>query len=95
MREYELMLVVHPDLDENAFNDALKRVSGWVTDGSGTVVKTEVWGKRQLAYPIRKQTQGQYVILHLQMDPKLGATLERNLRIQESILRFLLIAKEE
>jgi len=95
MRDYELMLVVHPDLDETAFNDVIKRVSGWVTDGGSNVVKTEVWGKRQLAYTIRKQTQGQYVLLHLQMDPKLGVTLERNLRIQESVLRYLLIAKEE
>jgi small subunit ribosomal protein S6 len=95
MRDYELILVVHPDLDENAFSETVKRVSGWITDSGGAIVKTDVWGKRQLAYPIRKQTQGQYILLHTQMDPKVGATLERNLRIQESILRFLLVAKDE
>jgi small subunit ribosomal protein S6 len=93
MREYELMCVVHPDLDETALNDIIKRVSGWVTDGGGTVDKTDVWGKRPLAYAIRKQAQGQYVLMHLNMDPKLGATLERNLRFQEPVLRFLLSAK--
>jgi len=93
MREYELMCVVHPDLDENALNDVLKRISTWVSDGGGSVVKTEVWGKRQLAYPIRKLTQGQYVLMHLNMAPKFGVTLERNLRFQEPVLRFLLSAK--
>ena len=93
MREYELVLIVHPDLDETAFNDLVKRVSGCITDGSGEIVKTEVWGKRQMAYPIRKQTQGQYVILHTKMAPTFGTTLERNLRIQEQVLRYMLSAK--
>jgi small subunit ribosomal protein S6 len=93
MREYELMYVVHPDLDETALNDIIKRVSGWITDGGGTVDKTDVWGKRPLAYPIRKQAQGQYVLMHVNMDPKLGVSLERNLRFQEPVLRFLLSAK--
>jgi len=93
MREYELMCVVHPDLDDNALNDVLKRISTWVSDGGGSVDKTDVWGKRQLAYPIRKLNQGQYVLMHLNMDPKFGVTLERNLRFQEPVLRFLLSAK--
>jgi small subunit ribosomal protein S6 len=93
MREYELMCVVHPDLDETAFNDVVKRISSWISDDGGSVDKTEVWGKRQLAYPIRKLTQGQYVLLHLNMAPKFGVTLERNLRFQEPVLRFLLSAK--
>ena len=93
MREYELILIIHPDLDETAFNDLVNRISGWITDGSGEIVKTEVWGKRQMAYPIRKQTQGQYVILHTKMAPTFGATLERNLRIQEQVLRYMLSAK--
>lgn len=93
MREYELMCVIHPDLDETAFNDIVKRISDWVTGDGGSVVKTEVWGKRKLAYPIRKQSQGQYVLLHLNMAPKFGVTLERNLRFLEPVMRFLLSAK--
>jgi small subunit ribosomal protein S6 len=93
MRDYELMCVVHPDLDENSLGEMVKRISGWVTDNGGTVVKTDVWGKRQLAYPIRKQKQGQYVLFQVNMAPKTGAVLERNLRFQEQILRFLLSVK--
>lgn len=93
MREYELMCVVHPDLDENALNDVVKRISTWVTDDGGAVVKTEMWGKRPLAYAIRKQAHGQYVLMHLNMDPTRGVNLERNLRFQEPVMRFLLSAK--
>jgi small subunit ribosomal protein S6 len=93
MRDYELMCIVHPDLDENAFSEVVKRISAWITDNGGTVVKTDVWGKRQLAYPIRKQKQGQYVLFQLNMAPTTGAILERNLRIQEPVLRFLLSVK--
>lgn len=94
MREYELVLILHPELDETAFNDMVKRISTWITDGGGEIVKTEVWGKRPMAYPIRKQTQGQYVILHTRMAPTFGATIERNLRIQEQVLRYMLSSKE-
>jgi small subunit ribosomal protein S6 len=93
MRDYELMCVVHPDLDENALSEMVKRISGWVTDNGGTVVKADVWGKRQLAYPIRKQKQGQYVLFQVNMAPSTGAILARNLRFQEPVLRFLLSVK--
>lgn len=93
MRDYELMCVVHADLDETALNEVVQRISSWISDGGGTIVKTELWGKRKLAYPIRKQSQGQYVLFQLTMAPKFGITLERNLRLQEPVLRFMLSAK--
>jgi small subunit ribosomal protein S6 len=94
MREYELVFIVRADLDENAFNDVLKRVQGLISDGGGQVGKVDLWGKRKLAYPIRKQTEGQYVLMETQMNPSFGVTLERHLRFQESVLRFLITAKE-
>ena len=93
MRDYELILVLHPDLDENAVSEVLKRVTGWISDAGGSVVKSDMWGKRQLAYPIRKQTQGQYVLLQTNMAPKTGVTLERNLRLAEPVLRYMLTAR--
>ena len=93
MREYELMFIVHPDLDENAFNDVVTKVTGWITEDGGEVAKTEVWGKRPLAYPLRKQREGQYVLMHAKMPPKLGAVLDRNLRYLEPVLRFMLTTK--
>jgi small subunit ribosomal protein S6 len=94
MREYELVCLVHPDLDENAFNELVNLIKGWITENGGLVPKVDLWGKRKLAYAIRKQSEGQYVLFHTQMNPKYGAQLERNLRFVESVLRFLLIAKD-
>lgn len=93
MREYELVFIVHPDLDENAFQEVVERVQGWITEDGGQITKTDLWGKRKLAYPIRKQTEGQYVLMNTQMNPQFGATLERNLRFLEPVLRFSVIAK--
>jgi len=94
MREYELVIIVHPDLEETALNEAITKVQGWITDAGGQVIKTDLWGKRRLAYPIRKQTQGHYVLMNISMEPKFGVELERNLRIFEPIMRFLVTAKQ-
>lgn len=90
MRNYELMFIVRPDLDETSFKDLVQKVSGWITEAGGMISKTDIWGKRKLAFPIRKQNEGQYVLLNVQMAPTFGSALERNLRFQEQILRFLL-----
>ncbi|MBN2548201.1 MAG: 30S ribosomal protein S6 [Anaerolineales bacterium] len=93
MREYELIFIVHPDLDENAFNEVVNKVTSWITDGGGEVTKTDIWGKRRLAYPIRKQTEGQYALFLVTMDPKFGTQMEHNLRFLEPILRYSIVAK--
>jgi small subunit ribosomal protein S6 len=93
MREYELVFIANPELDENALNEVINKVKGWITDGKGEVSKVDVWGKRKLAYAIRKQTEGYYVLLNINMPPLVGTTLERNLRFMEPVLRFLLVAK--
>ena len=90
MREYELVFIVHPDLDETAFKDIVEKVRGWITEAGGSVGKVDFWGKRRLAYPIRKQREGQYVLLRTEMNPTFSATLERNLRFTEPVMRFLL-----
>jgi small subunit ribosomal protein S6 len=93
MREYELTIIVHPDLDENALKDVVARVQGWIVDSGGSVNKTDLWGKRRLAYAIRKQREGQYVMFDVNMTPKYGSELERNLRLYEPVMRFLLAGK--
>jgi len=93
MREYELVLIIHPDLDETAFKEIIERITGWIKNDGGEIIKTDVWGRRQLAYPIRKLNEGQYVLLHMKMNAQFGKTIERDLRYMESILRFMLIAK--
>ena len=90
MRKYELICIFQPDLDENAFKVALERVQSWVTEAGGSVDKTENWGRRKLAYAIRKQTDGQYVLMNITLDPKSTGELERNIRFLEPVLRHML-----
>jgi small subunit ribosomal protein S6 len=90
MRNYELVCIFQPDLDETAFKGAVERVSSWVTEAGGSVDKLEVWGRRRLAYIIRKQTEGQYVLMNISLDPKAASGLERNIRYLETAMRHLL-----
>jgi small subunit ribosomal protein S6 len=93
MREYELVFIVHPDLDETALNEVVERVKAWITDASGKIEKIEQWGRRKLAYPVRKQLEGQYIVMHLSMAPATCAALERNLRFLEPVMRFSVISQ--
>lgn len=95
MRSYELMFIVHPDLDESAFNEVVDKVKSWITDSGGQVDNVDLWGKRRLAYPIQKQVEGQYVLLDTQLDPTFCSDLEHNLGLQEPVMRFLLTINEE
>ena len=90
MRNYELMCIVQPDLDETAFNGVLDKVKGWITDSGGSIEKAEVWGRRRMAYSIDKHREGQYVLLNVTMSPTATFDLERNLRFQEPIMRHML-----
>lgn len=90
MRKYELVCILQPDLDETAVNGALDRVKGWVSDAGGSVDKVDMWGKRRMAYTIRKQRDGQYVLLNISMPTKATADLERNLRFLETVMRHML-----
>lgn len=94
MRNYELVFIVHPDLDETAFNEVVERVKGWITDGEGKVTKVDYWGKRKLAYPIRKQNEGQYVLMKTEMKPSFCTNLDRNLRLSEPVIRYLIALEE-
>ena len=90
MRTYELVCIIHPDLDEDAFKGIIEKVNGWVSEAGGNVDKVEPWGRRRMAYSIRKQREGQYVLFNISMQPTAIAGLERNIRFQESVLRSML-----
>ena len=91
MRNYELVFICHPDLDDNAVGEIINKISGWISEDGGKVTKLDHWGKRTLAYLIRKQSEGHYIYMDLTIPPSTCAKLERNLRIMEPILRYSLI----
>jgi small subunit ribosomal protein S6 len=90
MHHYELVCIIHPDLDEAAFNALVEKVKSWVEEIKGSVDKVDIWGRRRLAYMIKKQHEGQYILFNLSLEPTVTATLEQNLRFQESILRYMI-----
>jgi len=94
MRNYEVILVVHPELDETAFKGVVEKVSGWITTAGGSVDKVDVWGRRRMAYIIRKQREGQYVYMQTQLPPTFTSELERNLRFLEPVMRFIVTVVE-
>jgi len=90
MRNYELVCIIQTDLDEVAFNGVLERVKGWVTESGGSVDKLDIWGKRKMAYQIKKQREGNYVLFNLSLDPQAARGLEQNIRYTETVLRHML-----
>jgi small subunit ribosomal protein S6 len=90
MHKYELVCIIHPDLDEGAFKDVVEKVSGWVSDAGGTVDKVDIWGRQRMAYQIHKQREGQYVLLNVTLPPAQTAPLDRNLRFLEPVMRYMI-----
>jgi small subunit ribosomal protein S6 len=90
MRKYELVCLIQPDLDEAAVTGIVDRIKGWVTDSGGSIDKVDMWGKRRLAYMIRKQRESTYVLFNVSMLPTATSSLEQNLRYTETVMRHML-----
>ncbi|MHB0923255.1 MAG: 30S ribosomal protein S6 [Bellilinea sp.] len=94
MRDYELVFIIQPDLDEAGVKGIVEKVQGWITEAGGTVAKIDNWGKRRLAYQINKRREGQYVLFEMQIPPTFSSELERNLRFLEPVMRFSIILRD-
>lgn len=91
LRDYELVLIISPEVTDEAFEATLDNLSKSVTESGGTVSSVERWGKRKLAYPLINFMEANYVLTQLKMSPASGKQLEANLKISEDVLRHLLI----
>jgi small subunit ribosomal protein S6 len=94
MRDYELTLVVRPDVEDAVLTALLDKVKGLITAAGGQGLQLENWGRRTLAFPIKKITEGQYFFIRVQLSPQAIRELERNLQLTEQILRFLFVRVE-
>jgi small subunit ribosomal protein S6 len=95
LNSYELTFIVNPQLEEEALQTVTDRVTKFVVNAGGQVTKVDSWGKRRLAYPIRKLNEGYYVTLHLQTNPQTLRELEHALKLTEEIMRHLLVGVGE
>jgi small subunit ribosomal protein S6 len=90
MRTYEIIVIIHPDLEESVVTETLEKMNGWVTAAGGTVDKTDAWGKKRMAYEIKKQREGNYYMLTCSMPPTATTALANNLRFLEPVMRSMI-----
>ena len=95
MRDYEVLYIVRADLDDEKVQDAVKRVNTLIQRSGGSIDKTNLWGKRRLAYEVKHQKEGSYVLQDFQLDPDRVPELEAALKITEEVLRHLVVRKPE
>ena len=91
MRSYEMVFIVRPDLEGDDLDDVMSDVGEIVKRNDGEVTKVEPWGLRKLAYPIKKEQEGRYVLMNFELEPSRVKELERILRLNESVIRHLVI----
>ena len=95
MRDYEVLYIVRADLDDEKVQDAVKRVNTLIERSGGTLERTNLWGKRKLAYEVKHQKEGSYVLQDFQFEPSRVPELEAGLKITEEVLRHLIVRKPE
>lgn len=90
MNKYELMIILKPLLPEDIRAGIQKKIEKLVTKGKGKITATDPWGKRHLAYPIKKHDEGYYIVYKLTMDPGFTPEFQRELKLMSDVLRSLL-----
>ena len=96
MNRYEMIYIIDADLEEAARKELIEKVSALITNNGGEIEKVdETWGKRRLAYAIDYKTEGWYVLVTFKAPAELPRELERNLQINENVLRYLVVKLEE
>jgi len=91
MNSYLLTLVLKPDLAEKMRKELMEAMKKKMLGERGKVTKEDVWGNRDLAYPIKKQSKGFYAHFEFTTDPKLAKDLDKSLKVEEDIIRYLLV----
>ena len=94
MRDYELAFIIQPNVDDEGVTGAVEKVTQFVQTVSGEVTSVNVWGRRNLAYPIDNHREGIYVLVQAKLPPSSLPELEGTLKLSEEIIRYLLVKVE-
>lgn len=95
MRNYELMYIIKPELDEEKLTGVVEKFTNLINGNGGEVVTTDKWGKRRLAYEIKDYREGVYILVNFKGEAGTAQELDRVMKITDDILRFMIINKEE
>jgi small subunit ribosomal protein S6 len=95
MNHYETMYIVNPTLDEEALKEAINKFSDLIKKLKGSIVKVNEWGKRKLAYEVKRFDKGYYIVLDFCALPKIVTELERSLKLDDRILKYITVKIDE
>jgi small subunit ribosomal protein S6 len=94
LRDYELVLIMSPGISDENLPGAIDKVSQFITGKGGAITEVAPWGRRKLAYPIKRFMEGNYVLTRFKSDAKLIKELDSSLRLSEEVLRHLIVKQE-
>ena len=95
MRHYELMVILDPDVEERTVGPALDQFLTVVKKDGGNVEKVDIWGRRRMSFEIRKKAEGIYAVVDLQAEPATVKELDRQLNLNEAVLRTKVIRPDQ
>ena len=95
MRPYETIFILDPDLEEAQTQSAIEKAKGIITQNKGEILKVEDWGKRKLAYQVKKKAKGHYILIHFTGSSTLVSELERNFRVMDAVIKFQSVRLDE
>ncbi len=94
MNKYEALFIVNPSVEEEGIKGLIQKFSDLI-NSDGKVESSEVIGKKKLAYPVKKCAEGTYVLINFESEGKVIAELERNFRITDEVIKFIVVRKDE
>jgi small subunit ribosomal protein S6 len=94
LREYETVFVLHPNYEEKEFEAEVQTVSDMITSSGGSIIEVDRWGRRRLAYDIKKVHEGIYTLLRYNSEPGVLKDIERRFRMNERMLRYMTVISE-
>jgi len=95
LRTYEALYIIRPDVRDDDVQTIAKEVETLITQNGGAIVRSEIWGKRKLAYEVQKCSEGHYVLLRFESAPQFIARLENHFRLTDAIIRYLTVLFDE
>jgi small subunit ribosomal protein S6 len=95
LRTYEALYIVKPDVEDDQIQTIADKVIALVTENGGAIVRSEIWGKRRLAYEVKKFTEGCYVLLRFTAEPAFTAKLDNHFRYTEAVIKWLIVHFDE
>lgn len=95
VHQYEMIYILRPDIEDGAAQELQERLQQNITNQQGETISLDRWGKRNLAYQIKRYGQGIYILHRFQMNPKGASEIERFMRLNENVIRYLITRSDD